>query len=59
MFCPWWIWTVFLVATELCLILKFCKGEIGSISSDIKVLQEKSMDMGLKLKNRKVWHRFC
>lgn len=28
--------------------------EIGSISSDIKVLQEKSMDMGLKLKNRKV-----
>ncbi|KAL7202658.1 hypothetical protein ACSBR1_034181 [Camellia fascicularis] len=30
------------------------KAEIGSISSDIKVLQEKSMDMGLKLKNRKV-----
>ncbi|AQL06054.1 hypothetical protein Zm00014a_037597 [Zea mays] len=29
--------------------------EIGSISSEIKVLQEKSMDMGLKLKNRKVW----
>ncbi|XWS15385.1 hypothetical protein CRYUN_Cryun35bG0091900 [Craigia yunnanensis] len=28
--------------------------EIGSISSDIKVLQEKSMDMSLKLKNRKV-----
>ncbi|KAL6492561.1 Vacuolar protein sorting-associated protein 52 [Orobanche gracilis] len=27
--------------------------EIGSISSDIKVLQEKSLDMGLKLKNRK------
>ncbi|XP_030940081.1 vacuolar protein sorting-associated protein 52 A-like [Quercus lobata] len=27
--------------------------EIGSISLDIKVLQEKSMDMGLKLKNRK------
>ncbi|KAH6778696.1 Vps52 / Sac2 family [Perilla frutescens var. hirtella] len=27
--------------------------EIGSISSDIKVLQERSMDMGLKLKNRK------
>ncbi|XP_015690866.1 vacuolar protein sorting-associated protein 52 A isoform X1 [Oryza brachyantha] len=27
--------------------------EIGSISSEIKVLQEKSMDMGLKLKNRK------
>ncbi|KAL7174313.1 hypothetical protein ACSBR2_033558 [Camellia fascicularis] len=30
------------------------KAEMGSISSDIKVLQEKSMDMGLKLKNRKV-----
>ncbi|KAE8682107.1 Vacuolar protein sorting-associated protein 52 A [Hibiscus syriacus] len=28
--------------------------EIGSISSDIKILQEKSMDMGLKLNNRKV-----
>ncbi|KAJ8770375.1 hypothetical protein K2173_014988 [Erythroxylum novogranatense] len=28
--------------------------EIGSISSDIKILQEKSMDMSLKLKNRKV-----
>ncbi|XP_043719958.1 vacuolar protein sorting-associated protein 52 A-like isoform X2 [Telopea speciosissima] len=28
--------------------------EIGSISSEIKTLQEKSMDMGLKLKNRKV-----
>ncbi|KAK6126979.1 hypothetical protein DH2020_039280 [Rehmannia glutinosa] len=27
--------------------------EIGSISSDIKILQEKSLDMGLKLKNRK------
>ncbi|KAH1031140.1 hypothetical protein J1N35_043314 [Gossypium stocksii] len=29
--------------------------EIGSISSDIKIRQEKSMDMGLKLKNRKVF----
>ncbi|XP_039003314.1 vacuolar protein sorting-associated protein 52 A-like isoform X2 [Hibiscus syriacus] len=28
--------------------------EIGSISSDIKILQEKSMDMGLKLNNRKM-----
>ncbi|KAJ0454744.1 putative cullin repeat-like-containing domain superfamily [Helianthus annuus] len=28
--------------------------EIGSISSDIKILQEKSLDMGLKLENRKV-----
>lgn len=31
------------------------QAEIGSISSDIKILQEKSMDMGLRLKNRKVW----
>ncbi|ONK79781.1 uncharacterized protein A4U43_C01F10010 [Asparagus officinalis] len=30
------------------------QAEIGSISSEIKSLQEKSMDMGLKLKNRKV-----
>ncbi|XP_077238284.1 vacuolar protein sorting-associated protein 52 A-like [Tasmannia lanceolata] len=29
------------------------QAEIGSISSEIKSLQEKSMDMGLKLKNRK------
>ncbi|KAJ3670818.1 hypothetical protein LUZ60_008244 [Juncus effusus] len=29
------------------------QAEIGSISSEIKVLQEKSLDMGLKLKNRK------
>ncbi|KAG6521885.1 hypothetical protein ZIOFF_019018 [Zingiber officinale] len=29
------------------------EAEIGSISSEIKSLQEKSMDMGLKLKNRK------
>ncbi|KAB1210996.1 Vacuolar protein sorting-associated protein 52 A [Morella rubra] len=34
--------------------LDMLKAEIGSISSDIKFLQEKSMDMGLKLKNRKV-----
>ncbi|VVA94906.1 unnamed protein product [Arabis nemorensis] len=27
---------------------------IGSISSDIKILQEKSVDMGLRLKNRRV-----
>lgn len=33
---------------------KLFQAEIGSISSDIKILQEKSMDMGLKLKNRKV-----
>ncbi|KAL6997171.1 Vacuolar protein sorting-associated protein 52 [Sarracenia purpurea var. burkii] len=35
-------------------ILGGFQAEIGSISSDIKILQEKSMDMGLKLKNRKV-----
>ncbi|KAL7145745.1 hypothetical protein ABFS83_07G107300 [Erythranthe nasuta] len=34
-------------------ILSGFQAEIGSISSDIKILQEKSMDMGLKLKNRK------
>lgn len=28
--------------------------EIGSISAEIKSLQEKSMEMGMKLKNRKV-----
>ncbi|KAJ0089851.1 hypothetical protein Patl1_14125 [Pistacia atlantica] len=31
------------------------QSEIGFISSNIKILQEKSMDMGLKLKNRKIW----
>lgn len=35
-------------------LLSGFQAEIGSISSDIKILQEKSMDMGLKLKNRKV-----
>ncbi|KAJ8448023.1 hypothetical protein Cgig2_028899 [Carnegiea gigantea] len=35
-------------------LLSGFQAEIGSISSDIKVLQEKSMDMGLKQKNRKV-----
>lgn len=35
-------------------VLWHFQSEIGSISSDIKILQEKSMDMGLKLKNRKV-----
>lgn len=35
-------------------LLSGFQSEIGSISSDIKVLQEKSMDMGLKLKNRKL-----
>ncbi|KAJ0018089.1 hypothetical protein Pint_10602 [Pistacia integerrima] len=38
------------------------QSEIGSISSDIKILQDKSLDMGLKLKNRNVWFllgKFC
>ncbi|KAK8923468.1 hypothetical protein KSP39_PZI019150 [Platanthera zijinensis] len=34
-------------------LLSGFQAEIGSISSDIRSLQEKSMDMGLKLKNRK------
>lgn len=34
-------------------LLSGFQAEIGSISSNIKILQEKSMDMGLKLKNRK------
>ena len=37
------------------IFLIFYQAEIGSISSDIKILQEKSMDMSLRLKNRKVW----
>ncbi|KAJ0024808.1 hypothetical protein Pint_07061 [Pistacia integerrima] len=42
--------------------LRIPKFEIGSISSNIKILQEKSMDVGLKLKNRKIWFllgKFC
>ncbi|KAL5713613.1 Vacuolar protein sorting-associated protein 52 [Ranunculus cassubicifolius] len=35
-------------------LLSGFQDEIGSISTEIKSLQEKSMDMGLKLKNRKV-----
>ncbi|KAF9600683.1 hypothetical protein IFM89_011354 [Coptis chinensis] len=35
-------------------LLSGFQAEIGSISSEIKSLQEKSMDMGLKLKNRKM-----
>lgn len=45
---------LFTYGLDYCLQLNFCQTEIGSISSDIKVLQEKSMDMGLRLKNRKV-----
>lgn len=47
--CGLWIWIF------NCKLLNFIyQAEIGSISSDIKILQEKSMDMGLRLKNRKV-----
>ncbi|GAB2298374.1 Vacuolar protein sorting-associated protein 52 [Dionaea muscipula] len=42
------------ILTQMEALLSGFQAEIGSISSDIKVLQEKSMDMGLKLKNRKV-----
>ncbi|KAI4340204.1 hypothetical protein MLD38_025066 [Melastoma candidum] len=42
------------------IVIAFCHNcssqwisEIGSISSDIKILRERSMDIGLKLKNRK------
>lgn len=35
----------------------FCptQADLGSISSEIKNLQEQSMSMGIKLKNRKVY----
>ncbi|KAL7174322.1 hypothetical protein ACSBR2_033562 [Camellia fascicularis] len=42
------------ILSQMETLLSGFQAEIGSISSDIKVLQEKSMDMGLKLKNRKV-----
>ncbi|CAL5428055.1 unnamed protein product [Camellia sinensis] len=42
------------ILSQMETLLSEFQAEIGSISSDIKVLQEKSMDMGLKLKNRKV-----
>lgn len=43
-----------IILSQMETLLSGFQAEIGSISSDIKVLQEKSMDMGLKLKNRKV-----
>lgn len=43
-----------IILSQMESLLSGFQTEIGSISSDIKVLQEKSMDMGLKLKNRKV-----
>lgn len=43
-----------LILSQMETLLGGFQDEIGSISSDIKILQEKSMDMGLKLKNRKV-----
>ncbi|XP_030496849.2 vacuolar protein sorting-associated protein 52 A [Cannabis sativa] len=42
------------ILSQMETLLSGFQTEIGSISSDIKILQEKSMDMGLKLKNRKV-----
>lgn len=42
------------ILSQMETLLSGFQAEIGSISSEIKTLQEKSMDMGLKLKNRKV-----
>ncbi|KAF5179691.1 Vacuolar protein sorting-associated protein 52 a [Thalictrum thalictroides] len=42
------------ILTQMETLLSGFQVEIGSISTEIKSLQEKSMDMGLKLKNRKV-----
>ncbi|XP_031272248.1 vacuolar protein sorting-associated protein 52 A-like [Pistacia vera] len=50
------------ILSQMETLLSGFQSEIGSINSDIKILQEKSMDMGLKLKNRKVWFllgKFC
>ncbi|CAM0873593.1 unnamed protein product [Alopecurus aequalis] len=41
------------ILSQMETVLTGFQTEIGSISLEIKVLQEKSMDMGLKLKNRK------
>ncbi|XP_078433603.1 vps52 / Sac2 family [Wolffia australiana] len=43
-----------IILSQMETMLSGFQAEIGSISSEIKSLQEKSMDMGLKLKNRKV-----
>ncbi|CAI0402966.1 unnamed protein product [Linum tenue] len=42
------------ILSQMETLLSGFQTEIGSIGSDIKILQEKSMDMGLRLKNRKV-----
>lgn len=42
------------ILTQMESLLGGFQVQIGSISSDIKTLQEKSMGMGLKLKNRRV-----
>ncbi|KAI4350120.1 hypothetical protein L6164_010634 [Bauhinia variegata] len=42
------------ILSQMETLLSGFQAEIGSISSDIKILQEKSMGMGLRLKNRKV-----
>ncbi|XP_073043624.1 vacuolar protein sorting-associated protein 52 A-like isoform X3 [Primulina eburnea] len=41
------------ILSQMEILLSGFQDEIGTISSDIKILQERSMDMGLKLKNRK------
>ncbi|CAI0393998.1 unnamed protein product [Linum tenue] len=43
------------ILSQMETLLSGFQTEIGSIGSDIKILQEKSMDMGLRLKNRKVF----
>ncbi|AAF26029.1 ARE1-like protein; 68800-64545 [Arabidopsis thaliana] len=42
------------ILSQMETLLSGFQEEIGSISSDIKILQENSMDMGLRLKNRRV-----
>ncbi|MCO5563351.1 hypothetical protein L7F22_016992 [Adiantum nelumboides] len=43
-----------IILTEMEALLGGFQADLGSISSEIKSLQEQSMSMGLKLKNRKV-----
>ncbi|EPS67411.1 hypothetical protein M569_07361, partial [Genlisea aurea] len=42
-----------IILSQMEKLLSGFQAEIGAISSNIKILQEKSMDMGLRLKNRK------
>ncbi|XP_031272127.1 vacuolar protein sorting-associated protein 52 A-like isoform X2 [Pistacia vera] len=53
--CPFMIkFVMAMPLSQMETLLSGFQSEIGSISLDIKILQEKSMDLGLKLKNRKV-----